>query len=226
MPLKFRYEKRRKQIGGEDIQFRPLVQVHHPRSMKLSEHNHILNRSLATVDRPKLNAPTVALTDDDAAIDVWLRLGHGVWLPGWLGRSWEVGGLLSRPDAEDRGLPLVALLRQLLVLGGLGGDAARERDVLKDRVILGHGHVDLLILNLSLGLLLLILGLLRLLLVSGEDAAVEVWNLILGWARLGFLLGTIGLLLDAEEEGIELGDVVADLLLDNLLDDRTHDLEE
>ena len=89
-------------MEGEDIQFRPLIQIHRPQSMKLSKLNRILNRGRATVGRPSLHASEVALADDNATVNVWLRLGRSVWLPGWLGWRREVGGLLGIADAEDR----------------------------------------------------------------------------------------------------------------------------
>jgi len=135
----------------------------------------------------------------------------------------QVGSLPSRTNAEDGGLPLVALSGKLLVLGSLGADTAGKGDVLEDAVVLGDGHVDLLI---GSDLILLLLALGELLLGGGGVALVDVLDVLGVGVVPGLSLSLLGLLVDGEEHLIELMDVVADLGLCNLLDSRTHNLEE
>jgi hypothetical protein len=135
----------------------------------------------------------------------------------------DVGSLASRADAEDRALPLVALGGKVLVLSGLGGDATRKLDVLEDGIVLSHGDVDALV---GLNLLLLLLTLGHLLLEGSEVALVDVLDILGVRVALGLSSGTVSLLLSGIKHGVKLLDVVANLLLDNLLEGRAHDLEE
>lgn len=135
----------------------------------------------------------------------------------------QVGSLLSRSNAEDGGLPLVTLGGKLLVLSRLGADTAGKGDVLENAVVLGDSHVDLLV---GSDLILLLLALGELLLGSGCIALVDVLDVLRVGVLLGLLLGSLGLLVDTIEHLIELVNVVANLLLGNLLDSRTHNLKK
>lgn len=155
-------------------------------------------------------------TTDTLLVDTVRLAGDG----GYLG---QVGGLLSRSNAEDWGLPLVTLGSKLLVLSSLGADATGKRDVLEDAVVLGDSHVDLLV---GSDLILLLLALSELLLGSGCVTLVDVLDILGVGVVLGLLLSLLGLLVDTVEYLIELVDVVADLLLGDLLDGGTHDLKK
>jgi hypothetical protein len=130
---------------------------------------------------------------------------------------------LGVANTENRGLPLVALEGKLLIFGSLGRDATRQRDILEDRVILRDGHIDLLI---SDDLLSLLLRLRELALDGTEVPLVHILNVLRVWIVLRLLLRTIGLELDAVDESVELVDVVTNLLLDDLLQRWAHNLEQ
>lgn len=74
-------------------------------------------------------------------------LGNGVGLALDLGSSRDVGALFGRANREDRALPLVTLAGELAVLGSLGANATRERNVRENAVFLGHGDIDLFVLG-------------------------------------------------------------------------------
>jgi hypothetical protein len=138
----------------------------------------------------------------------------------------EAGGLLGRTNRENGALPLLALGSKLLVLGSLGRDASRQRDVLEDGVVLSDGHVDLGILGLLLERLLLLLALHEAALGRAGVALVHVLDVL----RIGVVLSlscrTVGFSLDVVEDAIKLVSRVLDLLLQNLLNNRAHNLEE
>lgn len=73
--------------------------------------------------------------------------------------GWDAGGLGCAADAEDGGLPALALGSQVGVLGSLGGYGAGKLDVREDGVVEGHDGLDLgVTLGSTLGLLGLGLG--------------------------------------------------------------------
>ena len=138
-----------------------------------------------------------------------------------LRESGDVAGFLCGANSEDRGFPSVALGSKVLVLGGLGRDAARKRDVLEHGIILGHSYVDLDVAGLLLGLLLLCS---HLLLVSAEVLVVDVGSILR--VSLGRLDGASSILVNGVCESVGLLERILDLLLDDLLDDRLHDLKK
>lgn len=79
--------------------------------------------------------------------------------------------------------------------------------------------------SLRLNIFLLLLSLLELTLERIEVALVDVLDVLGIGVVLGFLGSTVGLLLDGEEQSIKFVDVVADLLLNCLLDDWSKDLQ-
>ena len=133
----------------------------------------------------------------------------------------DVGGLLCTADAEDRRLPPIALSSEILVLGSLGRDAAWQRDIFEHGVVLGHGHVDLHVLGLLLGLLLVGCDLV---LESGRVLLVHVGGVLR--IRLGLFDGTLGLSVNTVSILVTLLESILDLLLDNLRNDRLHDLQQ
>lgn len=138
----------------------------------------------------------------------------------------KAGGLLGRANRENRALPLLTLGGELLVLGSLGRDTSGQGDVLEDGVVLSDSNVDLGVLDLLLSSLLLLLTLHETMLGGIGIALVHVLDVLRVGVALGFGLGTVGLSLDVVEEAVKLVGRVLDLLLQNLLDDRAHDLEK
>ena len=138
-----------------------------------------------------------------------------------LGELGDVGRLLGRADAEDRRLPSVTLLSKLLVLGSFGADAARKSNVLEDRVLLSHGDVDLGLASLLLGLLFVGSSLP---LVGTEVLLVDTGCIL--WVILGRIDGFLSILVDGVGIRVSLDESILDLLLQDLLDDRPHDLEQ
>jgi len=92
--------------------------------------------------------------------------------------------------------------------------------------VLSNSHVDLGVLGLLLDLLLLLLALHDAVLHSRGVALVHVLNVLRVGVALGLSLGAVSLSLDVEEKAVKLVGGVLDLLLQDLLDDRTHDLEK
>lgn len=150
-------------------------------------------------------------------------LGNAVRLAGDGTGLGDVRRGRGRAEAEDGRFPLVALGGELLVLRGLGRDASGQGDVGEDRVVLGDGHVDLLVLGGLLELLRLALPLGHLALRSLSIAVVDIGRLFR--IVLHLALGLVGLELDLVEEAVGLVNVVLDGLFDGLLQGGTDDLE-
>lgn len=138
----------------------------------------------------------------------------------------KVGSLLGGTNGEDGALPLLALPGKILELGSLGADATSQDNILEKRVVLSDSNIDLLVGNSFLGLLLLLVHLQDLLLSGGEVARVDVLSVLRVRIVLELRLGPLGLLVDVVQEGIGLDETVVDLLLQDLLQDRTDDLGE
>ena len=92
--------------------------------------------------------------------------------------------------------------------------------------MLGHGNVDTLLGGRGLELLLLLLTLAHLLLEGSEVALVDVLDVLRVRVALGLSRSPVGLLLGSVEHGVKLVHVLANLLLDDLLDDGAHHLEQ
>lgn len=138
----------------------------------------------------------------------------------------KVRGLLGRSNGEDGALPLLTLPSEILELGGLGADATSEDDVLEERIVLSNSHVDLLVGSGLLDLLLLLVQLNDLLLGRREVALVEVLNVLRIGVLLKLCLGPLSLRVDGVQEGVGLAEGILDLLLKNLLESRTNDLDK
>jgi hypothetical protein len=136
-------------------------------------------------------------------------------------KLWNVRRFLRRSNIEDRRLPLITLGSKFLIFGGLCGDTARKFDAWEDRLIMSDCHVDLGIGNLSFSLLLF--G--KSLLLNGLDIAiVDVGSsLRISFSSFQCLL-SFRMNLPGVCIGISKG--TGDLLLQDLLNSRAHDLEE
>ncbi len=157
---------------------------------------------------------TVVLAAQATLSDAVLLAADLLWL-------WKARGLAGRADAEDWRLPLVALLGELLVLGGLGGDTTWKLDGWEEGLLLGWCDVDLLVSSDLLSLALL-LG--KLLLGGRSVARVNILGL--GWVVLDLLLGLVCLLLDAVGHAVKLLELFADDLLESLLESWADNLEK
>lgn len=139
-------------------------------------------------------------------------------------RLGDVRGLGGVAEAEDRRLPALTLLREISVLGGLGGDAAGQLDLRELRVAQGGGGLDL---GVALrGLFLGLLALVRQLLAADIHVAGIDAGLVLGVVLLGELLGLLGFVVHVAGEVVGGDEGLADLLFEDLLESWTDDLEE
>jgi len=131
---------------------------------------------------------------------------------------WDRRGLLCGTDAEDGRLPLVALGREVLVLGGLAGHGVGQLDVWEHRVVVRVRRVDLLVADCRLRLSL---GLRDALLRRRHVALVDVLHVF----RVGVCgrvgRGLLSFLVDLPQDAVELVYIVLDLLLNCLLDARS-----
>ena len=147
-------------------------------------------------------------------------------LPSNLSNLWEVGGLVCRANLEDWGLPLLALLSQILVFSSFGGNSSLKVNVLelRKRVACCDGNVGLLIFSLLLCLLLLLLTGSEVFLGSVEvslEGSLRVLRIV-----LGVLLCLLDVKVDIVSDAIQLVDIILDLLGDHLLKNWTHDTEK
>jgi len=137
-----------------------------------------------------------------------------------------VAGWSSRSKTEELVVPGITSGSLLLDFGGLGRDTAWEDNVLEHSFVSGGSDVDLLVLLDFLGLLLGFVAAPDELVFGGFGVAlINVLDVTWVWVLLGLLLSLLCLLVDGKSEGVELGEVIADLLLESLEDDWLQELE-
>jgi len=155
-----------------------------------------------------------------------LRSGIVLVLAGDGRSAWDAGAGLGAADAEHRALPALALLRELLVLRGLGGDAGRQVDVGENAVLLGHGRVELFVLDRLLDLGLLLLGLGEASVGGSPVLLVNVLDVV--WIRVGkgVLLGLLSLLMDLVDDAVQFAGLLFDSSFEHLLERWFHSSEQ
>ena len=145
----------------------------------------------------------------------YTALGGGVWLAGDISRGWDVLRLSRIADSEDGRFPAFSLLRDLLILSGLAGDATRKLDLREEGIMKCRCRLDLCVrcaLGDSLGLLLVLFHFgARGIQVAGIDVG-RVCGVLDG----GFLCA-LNLAMDLIGKSIAPRERIANLLLEDLL---------
>jgi len=178
------------------------------------------------------------ITRVDTSTDIWLLMRRRVLTVLKLGTStvrrlasdllWlsVVAGWLSRSEAEELVMPGITSSSLVLDFGGLGRDTAVKDNVLEHGLVGGGSDVDLLVLLDVLGFPLGFVAALDELAFGGFGVAlIHVLDVAWVWVSLGLLLSLFCLLVDGKSKGVELGEVVADLLLESLENDWLQELE-